>query len=127
MSIKTVYYSHPKVTKNSNQARADVIFLELLGFQVENPYHSKYQDCWEELGISFGRTLVELYDAIAFRPTEDERISAGVAKELKWAVELNKTIFKLPQIEEIQYTVNDIEELEMSIEETVHYFKTFKE
>lgn len=126
MDIKTVYYSHPKIMRGSAQEKEDTLFLQILGFTVESPYDPKYSDAWESEGIEFGRTLVEIYDAVAYRLTSDNRISAGVAKELKWAIELGKPIIEMPKAEIVEYSKKDIIERSMTIDETVEYFRTFK-
>lgn len=117
-SSKKAYYSHAKILVKTEQEKADIETLEKAGFKVDNPYHAKYSEWWETEGIEFGRVLIEANDVFVFRALPDGTITAGVAKELKWAEEANKPIIELP------YALS--ERVARSIENTVEYYKKAK-
>lgn len=115
-----IYYSHPKIYRNSEGAKKDVIFLEGLNYTVDNPYNPKYSDLWQSEGFGFSKTLIEGNDALAFRPLEDGKISIGVAKEIETAVSLGKDIIELPEVYPVENT--DFSSRTLSMDETMDYF-----
>lgn len=117
-----VYYSHPKTYKNSPEEAEDISLLKALGHEVENPYDPKFSDIWQTEGISFGKTLVEMCEGFAFRPLSNGKIGAGVAKELKWAVEANKVILEMPSAS--PFEMDSLDGRVLSIDETVEFFNT---
>lgn len=96
VSSRKVYYSHAKNTNNTAQEKQDIETLQALGFVVDNPYHSKYQEFWETEGFEFSKVLIESNDVFAFRALSDGRISAGVAKEVAIAESIGKPVIELP-------------------------------
>lgn len=117
-----VYYSHPKPTRNSLIAKQDIALMEdIAGYTVDNPYNPKYSDLWESEGFGFSKVLIENNDALAFRALEDGKISSGVGKEIKTALELGKAVIELPFI----HPKEDFElgDRVLSLDETMERFK----
>jgi hypothetical protein len=117
-----IYYSHAKITNNTNEAKSDVSLLQSLGHDVDNPYNPKYSEFWYAQGMEFSKVLIDGNDAVAFRPLEDGRITSGVAKELRLAVELGKPILEMPRV--IPFDTSKLEERAMTMDDTVEFFKT---
>lgn len=118
-----VYYSHPKTYKGSKEEAEDIKKLELEGYTVENPYNPKFADLWQTEGIAFGKSLVDMCDAVAFRPLSNGKIGAGVGKELGWAIELNKPIIEMPSANFVT-DEESLAERVLSIDDTVEFFNT---
>lgn len=115
------YYSHPKSYRRSPEASEDIDLLKSLGYEVENPYDPKFSDIWQSEGITFGRTLVEMCDVVAFRPLSNGKIGAGVGKEVGWALELGKEVIEMPSA--VPFDVGSLEERVLSIEDTLAFFE----
>lgn len=109
-----VYYSHTKLLRGTRQETEDIRHLESLGFTVDNPYDIKYMECWEEEGISFGKTLIEKNDGFVFRALPDGSIPVGVGKEVAWAKALGKPVIEMPF---------DISHRLRNMDETLEFFK----
>lgn len=112
--VKSVYYSHAKIIKNSKQEKEDIALLESFGFEVDNPHHPRYDEFWETEGMEFSKTLIEANEFFVFRCLPTGKISIGVAKEIKIAQSLGKPILELP------YTLS---ERMLTLEETLEFAK----
>lgn len=124
------YYAHCMAIYSTTQEDRDIETIENLGFEVLNPNNPSIAAACNAirerfLGIpdidvsSFimrevFRPLVESCDVFVFRALPDGAIPAGVAGELRWALEFGKPVIELPSA---------IARRSLSVEATREYLK----
>lgn len=118
-----VYYAHCVGIYDSPQERRDIITLAEMGLTVINPNdwrvqrqfnalkgNMDYMEAFTEVFL----TLVDDCEVFAFRALPHGGIPSGVAKELEYAIEKEKTIIELPAC---------VSARTMSVDETREYLK----
>ena len=96
------YYAHSLHLYGTPQEQRDIVLLQTLGFEVENPNQQKHQDAYlalpEETRMDYFVELVRSCDVCAFRAYPNGEIPSGVYKEIM-AAELHEMpipVFELP-------------------------------
>jgi hypothetical protein len=92
-----IYYAHCLALYHTPQEARDIVILQLLGFDVENPNQLKHQDGYKSAGsMDYFKELVDDCDAVAFRALPDGSIPGGVALEVQHAIDTGKPVIELP-------------------------------
>ena len=110
--MKKVYYAHPINTYNTVAETRDLELLSKLGFQVFNPNNVKNDIEYKKHGMVIFEDMVKECDCLAFRALPNGAISAGVVKEIEYAV--GKPIFEIPC---------SLVSRSITVEETREYFR----
>jgi len=110
-----VYYAHPMVFYGSQIEYDDIKTLEMMGFEVLNPNHPNNEEAYHKRNKDFNLflELVNSCDILAFRSIIN-KITIGVAKEIRFAETLGMPVIELPTITEDRI---------LSKEETIKYFR----
>lgn len=95
-TMKKIYYAHCIAIYKTPQEIRDIVTLEKLGFEVENPNRPEHDAGYRAQGMDYFLRFADECDAIAFRAMPDGAIPAGVAKEISMFVQLGKPVFELP-------------------------------
>jgi hypothetical protein len=93
-----IYLARPISLYNTPQDARDINLLKQLGFDVINPNKEALQERYKTEGMDVFLQAISECDALAFRSFPNLQITAGVAKEIDKAVELNKPVIELPTI-----------------------------
>lgn len=114
--IVNVYYAHPISLYNSVQEKQDLQTLAAFCYKVVNPNHPDIEKKYIESGKDWKifDDLVLGCEVLAYRTLPDGRITSGVWKEIRLALENNIAVIKLPDLES---------EVVMTKEETYEYLK----
>lgn len=104
-----VYYAHCIGLYDTFQEIRDINTLLGLKLEIVNPNNpetdKKYKELLKSVNTNEGynqvfdsifNSKIDICDVFAFRSLPDGRISAGVARELKYAKETGKIIIELP-------------------------------
>ena len=104
MSKLKCYYAHPMLSYNSTIEQKDLILLEKLGFEVENPNQETHQKGCQDYAAKFGgdkvmdyfKLIVEDCELVAFRSMPNGEILSGVGVEVEHAININIPVIELP-------------------------------
>ena len=92
---KQVYFARPMSQYHSESDQSDIREIELLGFRVADITNLTTQTAVEYGGMSVFEPIVKSSEALFFRPFPNDKIGAGVAKEINWARESGIPVFEL--------------------------------
>lgn len=105
---KKIYYAHSMHLYGSAQEQRDITLLESMGFTVINPSSPGVQNDFKKHNESnpnredymdFFAEVINHCDFVAFRPHIDGSIPSGVGYEIKKALEFNKGVIELPNLD----------------------------
>ena len=91
-----VYYAHCMAIYNTIQEERDLYTISRFGWEVINPNSPEHKEHWEKLGMDYKDIIMKDAEAVVFRALPDGRIPAGVAKEIKHAIDMDIPIIELP-------------------------------
>lgn len=95
--MRIVYYAHSIALYGTEQEKRDLATLRNLGFEVVNPNAPEHDAGYKRDGMDHFEKIVKWgSDTLAFRANPDGSINAGVALEIKWALEANHPVIELP-------------------------------
>jgi hypothetical protein len=91
------YYAHFMGTYDTQQEKIDIEFLESLGFKVVNPNTAECDAAYRivDKQFAFFMGVIHTCHVVAFRCLDDGAISAGVGKEVLFAVQNNLRVIEL--------------------------------
>lgn len=92
------YFARPISLYNTKQDLRDLEILQKLGFDVVNPNKEELYKKYEKEGMSVFLECLKDCDIIVFRSFQDNKISAGVFKEIQEGASQGKIILELPTI-----------------------------
>lgn len=117
--MSTVYYAHCLAIYGSEQEKRDLFTLREMGFTVINPADQIHKDAIanmpnSEAKMEYFINLVRNSTFVGFRSLPHGKIPAGVAKEIKAAMDCAIPVFELPSMPVSRF---------MSVEETREYLR----
>jgi len=99
MGSLIIYYAHCMQIYDTGQEGRDIELLTKLGFNVLNPNHPDHQRQYEKHGMAyFTDQLIHTCNALAFRALPSGELPAGVATEVKAALDADLPIIELPNM-----------------------------
>ena len=97
--IMKVYYARPISLYNTKQEERDVAMLDAMGgWELVNPNKQELQERYQKEGMDVFLQAMEDCDGVVFRAFQDGKISAGVKKEIDYAIQMGKFVMELPTI-----------------------------
>lgn len=95
--MKKAYFARSISVFGTKQDSIDQLNIMTMGFEIIDIESPKVQEGYDHVGMMYFKPLVEECDVFFFRAQLNNRIGAGVYREIEWAQAKGKPIFELPQ------------------------------
>ena len=129
--MKLCYFAHPISEYGTAKQRKAIVMITRAGWNVLNPDTVAHQIGYKAAGakgMDYFVNLVKKCDALALLPFPDERIGAGVGKEMETAFDMGIPVYKV-FIEGNVASLTPVDKMPkniLSVEETRERLKKFR-
>lgn len=96
--MKKVYYARPINIYGTKEDERNLNLIKSLGFEIHDPYKPELQQEYKTEGMSVFFKEIKKCDILIFKSLYNGKITAGVYKEIKFALDNNIKVIEIPSI-----------------------------